>query len=131
MVVIMKKIDFIIPLYLFIFYIVLSVSGTAIFAGNEPSGTKSKHPKNPYADAEISVKIIPSLNNTFGYDIIVNKKTFVHQPHIPAISGNKGFPSEVTARKVAEFVVKKIKRNEMPPAVTLDDLKKMGVLKHN
>lgn len=129
MVVMMKKNSPLIPLYLFIICIVLSVAGTAVSAGNEPLKTKPNHPDNPYAGAEISVKIIPSLNNTFGYQIIVNGKTLVHQPHIPAVSGNEGFPSAEKARKVAEFVVKKIETNEMPPTVTTSDLKKMGVLK--
>jgi hypothetical protein len=53
----------------------------------------------------------------------------VHQPSIPALPGNEGFSTEEKAQKVAEFVVKKIKRNEMPPTVTIDDLNNMGVLK--
>jgi hypothetical protein len=94
------------------------------------SGNKEvKQQDNPYAKADITIKIIPSLNKTFGYDIFMNGHPIVHQPHIPALPGNKGFTTKERAQKVAEFVVKKIRKNNMPPTVTIDDLNKMGVLK--
>jgi hypothetical protein len=39
------------------------------------------------------------------------------------------FTTRERAQKVAEFVVKKIRKNEMPPMVTIEDLNKMGILK--
>ena len=84
---------------------------------------------NPYKNADISVKIIPSVNKTYGYDILVYKRPLVHQPGIPGLPGNEGFTTEERARTVAEFVVKKIRNNEMPPTVSIDDLNKLGVLK--
>ncbi|MDI6741807.1 MAG: DUF4907 domain-containing protein [Smithella sp.] len=120
----MKNNKIVIPACLFISFILL----TSAYAVHETSKNKQKQQNNPYADAEISVKIIPSFNNTFGYNIVVDGKILVHQPHIPALPGNEGFSSREKARKVAEFVTKKIRRNEMPPSVTLDDLNKMGVL---
>lgn len=72
-----------------------------------------------YANAEIAIKIIPSANNTFGYDTLVYGKPLVHQPSIPGLSGNEGFSTRKRAQTVAEFVVKKIKNNEMPPTVTM------------
>jgi hypothetical protein len=83
----------------------------------------------PYADADLSIKITPSANNTFGYDILISGKPLVHQPHIPGLPGNEGFTTKERAKKVAEFVVSKIRRNEMPPTVTVADLDGMGVLK--
>jgi hypothetical protein len=88
-----------------------------------------KDQKNPYANAKISIKIIPSAKKTFGYDILLNGKPLVHQPHIPGMPGNEGFTTKKRAQTVAEFVVKKIRNNEMPPMVTIDDLNEMGVLK--
>ncbi len=85
--------------------------------------------KNPYADAEITIQIISSANQTFGYDIQVNKRPLIHQPNIPCLTGNEGFKSKEKAQKVAEFVVKKIRKNEMPPTVTMEDLKSMDALK--
>lgn len=117
----------------FIVFTLFSTYGTAV--STDASGRKQevkkdiKNQTNPYANAKITIKIIPSVNKTFGYDIFMDGKLLVHQPHIPAVPGNKGFASKEKAQKVAEFVVKKIRRNEMPPTVTVDNLNKMGVLK--
>lgn len=105
-----------------------SISATEA-TGKQEVRKETKLQKNPYTDAEISIKIISSLNKTFGYDILMNGKPLVHQPSIPALSGNEGFSTKEKAQKVAEFVVKKIRKNEMPPTVTVDDLNNMGVLK--
>jgi hypothetical protein len=84
---------------------------------------------NPCADADISIKVIPSVNNTYGYDILLYKRPFVHQPNIPGLPGNEGFATKERAKTVAEFVVKKIRNGEMPPTVSVKELEKMGVLK--
>ena len=112
-------------LMLFIFVGVFEIS-----SANETVGKKEvKQQNNPYANSEITIKTIPSIKKTFGYDILLQGKPFVHQPNIPALPGNKGFTTKERAQKVAEFVVKKIRKNEMPPTVTSDDLNNMGVLK--
>jgi hypothetical protein len=84
---------------------------------------------NPYAAADISIKVIPSVNKTYGYDILVRGKPLVHQPNIPGLPGNEGFATEERAKTVAELVVKKIKNNEMPPTVSIEELNGIGVLK--
>jgi hypothetical protein len=53
----------------------------------------------------------------------------VHQPNIPGFPGNDGFTTKERAQTVAEFVVKKIRNNEMLPKVTIEDLNAMEVLK--
>jgi hypothetical protein len=45
------------------------------------------------------------------------------------LPGNEGFSTKERAQTVAEFVVKKIRKNEMPPTATIEDLNRMGVLK--
>ena len=85
--------------------------------------------KNPYVHANITVKIIPSVKKTFGYDIFVEGKPFIHQTSIPAMPGNEGFATREKAQRVAVFVVGKIRNNVMPPAVTMNDLIKMDALK--
>jgi len=114
---------------LLMLFIMAYLPGISISA-NEAAGKKEiKQQKNPYINAKISIKIIPSVMKTFGYDIIVNGKPLIHQPNIPALPGNDGFTTKGRARKVAEFVVKKIRKNEMPPTVTIEDLNNMGALK--
>ena len=95
----------------------------------DPSANTEVKQANPYANAEITTKIIPSANNTFGYDILMNGRPLVHQPNIPGLPGNEGFTTKERAQKVAEFVLKKIRNNEMPPTVTIEELNTLGVLK--
>jgi hypothetical protein len=113
---------------LFVFFTVACHTGTSL-TSNAPSVQEIKQQENPYTNAEISTKIIPSVNNTFGYDILLYGRTFVHQPNIPGLPGNEGFATQERAQTVAEFVAKKIRNNEVPPTVTIDDLNTMGVLK--
>lgn len=125
---------FVTMLFIFFIYNVLpqmSFSMEHVLGKNEIKKTEpqQKENSNPYANAKISTRIIPSINKTFGYEILVNGKTLIHQPNIPALSGNEGFTTKEKAQQVADFVVKKIRKNEMPPTVTINDLNKMGVLK--
>ena len=41
---------------------------------------------------------------------------------------NVGFAMEEDARMVAELVIKKIRNNELPTTVTIEELRKLGVL---
>ena len=93
-----------------------------------PDENVAVHEVNPYMDAEIKAVIIPSDGNTFGYDIYMYGSVLVHQPSRPGLPGNGGFATEEDALKVAELVVKKIRNNEFPPTVTIEDLRDLGVL---
>ena len=124
-----KSIISIFTAVLFMLVVCAGLPATALSVEKVAGKQEVQQQNNPYAKAEITSKIIPSINKTFGYDIFINGQRVIHQPHIPAVPGNKGFPTKAKAQKVAEFVVKKIRNNDMPPAVTIDDLKKMGVLK--
>lgn len=109
---------------------------TSVFA-DEITGKKEENQEpfqqqatnNPFANAKITKRIISSVNHTFGYEIFVNGKTLVRQSNIPALPGNDGFKTKGEAGKVADFVMQKIRKNEMPPTITIDDLKRMGILK--
>jgi hypothetical protein len=110
-------------------FIAVGLAGTSLSADEASGKQEVKEQKNPYANAEITIKIIPAANNTFGYDILSYGRPLVHQPNMPGLPGNEGFTTKERAQTVAEFVVKKIRRNEMPPTVTIEDLNTMGVLK--
>jgi hypothetical protein len=81
-----------------------------------------------FANTQFSYKIIPAVNNTFCYDVLVDGKILIHQPSIPGLPGNEGFKTKQDAEKVAKLIISKIKKGEMPPSVTLDELKKLKVL---
>ncbi|MEP7263354.1 MAG: DUF4907 domain-containing protein [Bacteroidota bacterium] len=85
---------------------------------------KETLPQNTY------VKVFKSTeqgDNGFGYDIYVNDKLYIHQPHIPAVAGNNSFASESDAKKAGEFVSEKIKKNIMPPGITISELDSLGI----
>jgi len=91
--------------------------------------TSAPEVANPYKDADIRAVVIPSEDATFGYDIYVYGSVLVHQPSRPGLPGNTGFATEADAMKVAELVIKKLRNNELPPTVTLEELRGLGVLR--
>lgn len=64
----------------------------------------------------------------WGYDIYEGSSMRIHQPHIPAVQGNKGFKSEYDAQKAAEKVIEKLNHGIMPPSLSVEELKELGVL---
>ena len=76
----------------------------------------------------ITYKLIPGFNNTWGYDILVDKRVKIHQPSIPALPGNEGFTTREKAEKVARLVIKKMKNGESLPGITKEELKNLKVI---
>lgn len=75
----------------------------------------------------LQFKIIPAPNNTWGYDILKDRKVFIHQPNRPGMAGTSGFATKNDATKVALLVIAKIKKGEMPPTVTLQELRALHI----
>jgi hypothetical protein len=63
----------------------------------------------------------------FGYNITVDGKPYVHQPHIPAASGLKGFQTQDDALKTGEFACKKFRMTNALPMITLQELDSLGI----
>lgn len=84
---------------------------------------------NPYREVDLRIAIIGASENTYGYDILIDGRILIHQPHIPAVPGNEGFASQADARKVADFVVRQIRDGVFPPTVSLGDLATLSVLR--
>jgi len=82
-----------------------------------------------YKNSTITYNIIDAPNNTFGYDVFVDGRLMIHQTSIPAMPGNEGFKTKEDATKVAEMVMYKIRKGEMPPTVTPEEMKNLGVIK--
>jgi len=57
----------------------------------------------------------------WGYDIVKNNKTYIHQPYMPVVEGQVPFSTRRTARKTGELVVEKI-RNHESPVLTREEL---------
>jgi hypothetical protein len=89
------------------------------FAYNQPV------PKN------YSYKLVEKENKSWGYQIFRDEKLILDQPHIPGISGKKGFINSTEAAVVAKKVISKMKKGIFPPTITEEDLQKMKITIRN
>ena len=81
-----------------------------------------------YKNSKITYILIPGINKTWGYDILVDNRMKIHQPSIPGQPGNEGFKTKEQAEKVARLVIKKMKKGEMPPSIDANELKKLKAI---
>ena len=79
------------------------------------------------ARKEISHLIITAPENKYGYYILIDGQIYIEQKTIPAIEGHKGFSTKADAEKVALKVIEKIKQGELPPSISVEELKDMDV----
>jgi hypothetical protein len=115
-------------LLLLFFTMILSLTLNAQ-TNNVQSATAPKSPSaETQKNASYTYIIIPAPNKTWGYDIYMEKRLLIHQPGAPGLPGNEGFKTKTGAEKVAKLVIVKIKKGEMPPTVTIDEMKKLKVL---
>lgn len=62
----------------------------------------------------------------WGYDVLVNDSLFIHQQQMPAVQGMRGFSSEQEAARVAQLVIERLKKKELP-TVYLRDLDSLKI----
>jgi hypothetical protein len=77
--------------------------------------------------AELTYRIIDAPNGTFGYDILSDGRLFVHQTNLPGMPGNEGCATREQAEQLAQLVISKIRKGEMPPTVTAEELKALSI----
>jgi len=77
--------------------------------------------------SENTYRIIPSMNNTFGYEILVNEKVLIRQTNIPGMPGLNGFNQKEDAIKVAQLVLEKLHQGIMPPTVVKHELNELKI----
>lgn len=63
----------------------------------------------------------------FGYYIFADGRLLIDQQHIPAVSGRQYFVSEAEARRTAELAIKKMRQGEMPPTISVEELKALKI----
>jgi hypothetical protein len=116
--------------YLFLFFFLIAIginsNGQNINAITNTENIDFK--VHNWSEVSFSFKTIKSVNNTWGYDIYKGDKLYIHQASIPGLSGNDGFKSKTDAEKVAQLVIGKLKKGEMPPSVSKDELGMLKVL---
>jgi hypothetical protein len=82
-----------------------------------------------YANTKLTYKIIDAPNHTWCYDIFADGRLVIHQTSVPALPGNEGFQTEKKASKVALLVIEKIKKGQMPPTISIGEMKQLNVIK--
>jgi len=96
----------------------------------QPDGSAAKFPAaSAYANTKLTYKIIDAPKNTYGYDVFAGGRLMIHQGSAPALPGNEGFRTKKDATKVALLVIDKMKKGEMPPTISIDEMKKLNVIK--
>ena len=113
--------------------LLICLSGIVVYSyGQAPQSSAAQQPAfpaaNDYAKANITSKIIPSEGSTWGYDIYVEGKRFIHQLSKPGLSGNSGFATKAQAQKVADLIIQKLKKGQMPPSVSVEERKQVRAL---
>jgi hypothetical protein len=112
---------------LLLFAVIISLTLNAQTKPDQTPVTKSSA-ADTNKKVSYTYTIISTANNTWCYDIYKEKRLLIHQPSIPGLPGNEGFKTKGNAEKVAKLVIEKIKKGEMPPTVTLEEMKKLKVL---
>lgn len=95
----------------------------------QPSTTAQFPASGTGANSNLTYTIIDAPNNTFCYDVYADGRLMIHQSSMPGLPGNEGFKTRDDAVKVAELVMYKIRKGEMPPTVSTDEMKNLGVIK--
>jgi hypothetical protein len=80
------------------------------------------------SQAAYTYVIINSELNTFGYDILDRGRVLIHQPNIPGMPGNKGFAKKKDAEKVARLVLNRVRKNIIPPTISIHELDSMHII---
>jgi hypothetical protein len=75
----------------------------------------------------VSLKAL-QLNSGWGYEIVVDGKTFIRQTAIPAVDGNIGFSTKKQALLVGNHAMAKLKNGKLPQ-ITVAELRDWGVIK--
>ena len=106
------------------------LSAQAPSAPAQPDGSAAKFPAaSAYANTKLTYKIIDAPKHTYGYDVFADGRLMIHQTSAPALPGDEGFKTKEDAAKVALLVIDKIRKGQMPPTISIDEMKKLNVLK--
>ena len=102
----------------------------ALSAPAQPDCSAAKFPAaSAYANTKLTYKVIDAPKQTYGYDVFADGRLMIHQTSAPALPGNEGFKTKENATKVALLVIEKIIKGEMPPTISIDEMKKLNVIK--
>ena len=120
------------PTLFALFFLILSpvmkLAAQPVKAEKQAPITEPAFPKAAPA-ANYTYWVLPAEAGSFGFEILQDNRALIKQTTIPGQPGIKGFASNADAAKVAELMISKLKRGEMPPSVTTEELKKLKVIR--
>ena len=76
----------------------------------------------------ISYFVVNAPGGKFGYFILIDGNLYLEQLSVPALGGNDGFTKREDAENTARLVIEKIKQGEMPPTISVENLKTLNVI---
>jgi hypothetical protein len=115
---------------LILLFIVVTLTSSVHAQQLPGKANETAFPKtSQFHNAKVTYKIIDAPDKTFGYDIYADRRLVIHQLSVPALPGNEGFTTKANAVKIAQLVMSKIKNGEMPPTVTIEEMKKLKAIK--
>ncbi|NEU10122.1 DUF4907 domain-containing protein [Flavihumibacter sp. R14] len=91
-------------------------------------GTTVQTPLKYQKFPDLKYQIIRLPDHTFGYQILNKNQVFIDQPFVPGLPGRTGFKTEVRASTMARLVISKIQQGEIPPTVSIEEMKKLKVI---
>lgn len=105
---------------------VLGIVSVVLFVVEQKS--KGIIATDSYSNSNVKVSTYKDKGGLWGYDVYMHGALLIHQPHIPVVSGNRGFTTKADARRTGELVANKIRKNLIPPTLTIQELKDIGVV---
>lgn len=57
----------------------------------------------------------------WGYEVLVNDTVIIHQETIPCRAGHSGFPKKEEAAKMADLIINKLKRGQLPTVTIFEE----------
>lgn len=65
--------------------------------------TMAQVPSTEQQAEKLEYQVVSAAEKTWGYDILMDGKLFIHQPFAPGISGNRGFSTKEKAELAAQL----------------------------
>ncbi|MBW8684104.1 DUF4907 domain-containing protein [Chitinophaga rhizophila] len=95
------------------FLIASLAMGLAFTACQQKQTERTEHTQTTTTAVHDSIAVVTYKldNGGWGYKINKGSHTYIEQPFIPVIIGNKPFQSEADARKVGENIAAKLRNN--------------------
>jgi hypothetical protein len=97
--------------------------GLALAGGYWLKKKREKEKNRDYVELELQAIQTPG---GWGYDIMADKKLYIHQDIIPVWPGRHSFRTKEQALSIGQKVMDRINRRQLPD-VTLQDLEEAGI----